>query len=147
MLGCSLTLHSDFAQCAGVARRAGGEAHVLSWVVCRHVVQNECAKAVWVLNDDVMRIRFHGTPVCLWNRWMNYFTSKKTSRRETPKIWFLTFVPGDLWFGGTGDLAGELYCLSELCCAVCQHCVKIWRACNKSKMLHFRNMVYFYCFI
>ncbi len=68
ILGCSLTLHSDFAQCAGIARRAGGEAHVLSWVVCRHVVQNECARAVWVLNDDVMRIRFHSTPVCLWNR-------------------------------------------------------------------------------
>lgn len=58
-----LTLNSDLAKSAGSAGRARGEAHVLSRIVCCHVIQDQRAGTVRVLDDDVMRIRLHSTSI------------------------------------------------------------------------------------
>lgn len=59
----SFTLDGDLAQGARIAGRTRGKAHVLAGIICCHVVQDECAGTVGVFNDDVMRVRFHGTAV------------------------------------------------------------------------------------
>lgn len=59
----SFTLDGDLAQGACIAGRTRGEAHVLARIICCHVVQDECAGTVRVFNDDVMRVRLHGTAV------------------------------------------------------------------------------------
>lgn len=63
MLFSPLTLNSDFAEGAGIAGGTRGEAHVLARVICGHVIQDQCAGAVRVLNDDVMRVCLNGTSI------------------------------------------------------------------------------------
>lgn len=62
-LSVSLTLDGDLAEGAGVARRTCGKAHVLARIVCSHVVQNQRAGAVGVLDDDMMRVCLHRTSI------------------------------------------------------------------------------------
>lgn len=61
----SRTLNCDLSESAGVACRARGEAHVLARIVRRHVVQDQRAGTVRVLDDDVMRICLHRSAVCM----------------------------------------------------------------------------------
>lgn len=65
MLALPLTLNSDFAEGAGIAGGTRGKAHVLAGVICRHVIQDQRAGAVRVLNDDVVRVCLHGTSICV----------------------------------------------------------------------------------
>lgn len=60
-----LTLDRDLAEGAGVASGARGEAHVLARIVRGHVVQDERAGAVGVLDDDVVRVCLHGASICV----------------------------------------------------------------------------------
>lgn len=47
------------------------------------------------------------------------YEDNTTHQEHQSNIVFLTFIPGDLWFGNAGDLTGEFYRLSEFCCAIC----------------------------
>lgn len=58
-----LTLHQDFAQRASIASSAGCKAHVLAGVSTSQVVQDECARAVGVFNEDVVRVHLHWLPI------------------------------------------------------------------------------------
>jgi len=68
---CRPTLNGDLAEGAGVAGGAGGEAHVLSRVVRRHVVQDQRARAVGVLDDDVVRVCLHRAAILVWGMTIN----------------------------------------------------------------------------
>lgn len=60
-----LTLNRDLSKSASIASRACGKAHVLARVICRHVVQDQCAGAIRVLDDDVMGVCLHCTSICV----------------------------------------------------------------------------------
>lgn len=61
---------------------------------------------------------------------MNILNFIMKTAQTSPKS--LTFVPGNCGFGYSSSLAGQLNCLAELCCAVCQNFIKIRRTCKNS---------------
>lgn len=137
----SLTLNSDLAQSAGVAGWACGKAHVLSRIICCHVVKDQCAGTIRVLNDDVMRISLHSTSIYVQQvKQSNTFGLRccldialracAFTPPRTKNKW-RTLVPSDRRFGYASGFTGQFNSLSQLCGAVCQNFVKVRRTCEK----------------